>query len=451
MTEWFDVECGVKQGDVLSPTLFSAYVNDMALELKDMNLGIQIGDDNICILLYADDIVILSENENNLQIMLDHINRWCLKWRLKANINKTNIVHFRKLSQPQTEVIFKLGEQTVNKTSSYKYLGCILPYTLDFTTTANTLADAAGRALGSVINKYKCAGGLPFSTYTKLYNMCVATVMDYAAGIWGYKPYHKCDTIQNRAIRAFLGVHKHTSNVAVNGDVGWISSGIRRKLSMIRLWDRLTSMDDRRLTKRVFIWDHAHAHGWCSDIKTLFRQLNISDLYDNRSMGLYSLHGLLQYAETTLRDIEVAQWKIDLHNQPKLRTYRLFKSEYTCENYVSMIMSKSLRSFIAQLRCGVLPLRIETGRFRNLAVDDRLCIFCDLGVVETETHFCFVCPLYSCIRLLFYNAIYRLCPEFIAMDYNDKFKVMFTDKRLIIKSALFIQNCFMLRSEKLYK
>lgn len=450
MTDWFDVECGVKQGDIMSPTLFSIYVNDLALELKNMNLGIQVGDDNICILLYADDIVILAENEDNLQTMLNHIHNWCSKWRLKVNINKTNIVHFRKLSQQQTEFVFNLGDQILNKCSNYKYLGCILPYTLDFTQTAKTLADAAGRALGNIINKYKCAGGLPFSTYTRLYQACVVPVMDYAAGIWGFKPYQKCDTIQNRAIRAFLGVHKHTSNVAVNGDVGWISAGTRRKLSMIRLWARLTSMDDGRITKRVFKWDLEQSHGWCSDMKTLFQQLNLGHLYDDQSMGQFSLHGLLQHAETELHQRDITQWGRELQRQPKLRTYRLFKDDYKCENYVTLLLPKSLRSFVAQLRCGVLPLRVETGRFRNLPVEDRLCIFCDLNEVETEIHFCFVCPLYSCIRILFYNSIYRLCPEFMAMDHTNKLKVMFTDKRLIMKSALFIQNCYMLRREKLY-
>ncbi len=61
LTDWFDVECGVKQGDILSPTLFSLYVNDMASELKNMNLGVPIDDENVCIFLYADDIVILAK------------------------------------------------------------------------------------------------------------------------------------------------------------------------------------------------------------------------------------------------------------------------------------------------------------------------------------------------------------------------------------------------------
>ena len=38
------------------------------------------GDIHIYILLYADDIVLVSENEQNLQRMLSHVHKWCCKW-----------------------------------------------------------------------------------------------------------------------------------------------------------------------------------------------------------------------------------------------------------------------------------------------------------------------------------------------------------------------------------
>ena len=34
-SEWFENICGVRQGDCLSPTLFSLYINDLAVHLKD--------------------------------------------------------------------------------------------------------------------------------------------------------------------------------------------------------------------------------------------------------------------------------------------------------------------------------------------------------------------------------------------------------------------------------
>ena len=68
-TEYFDCPIGVKQGDCLSPTLFAIFINDLASEIKDSNIGLDLnieGGPNIdyifSILLYADDIVCLAEN-----------------------------------------------------------------------------------------------------------------------------------------------------------------------------------------------------------------------------------------------------------------------------------------------------------------------------------------------------------------------------------------------------
>ncbi len=82
-------ESGVWQGDALSPTLFSLYINDLAKALKELNMGLSYGNENLCILLYADDIVILAENEEHLQILLNFVNNWCKEWNMKINRDKT--------------------------------------------------------------------------------------------------------------------------------------------------------------------------------------------------------------------------------------------------------------------------------------------------------------------------------------------------------------------------
>ena len=78
-TEYLDCPIGVKQGDCLSPTLFSIFINDLALEIKESNIGVNIDVEDIAgnieiivlnILLYADDIVLFAENEEDLQSLL---------------------------------------------------------------------------------------------------------------------------------------------------------------------------------------------------------------------------------------------------------------------------------------------------------------------------------------------------------------------------------------------
>ena len=112
------------------------------------------------ILLYADDIALISESEDSPQRMLDVVNNWCQKWQLNINCTKTEIIQFRKMSENESEFEFKIGNNIIQKVNRYKYLGVELNYCLNFTETVNTLATASSRSLGSLVHKYYSSNGL---------------------------------------------------------------------------------------------------------------------------------------------------------------------------------------------------------------------------------------------------------------------------------------------------
>ena len=132
LTESFEVTSGVKQGDIISPILFSMYLNDLATGLKELNCGIDVDGLNLSILLYADDIVLMAPDENALQKMLQFIDGWCKKWRMAINSDKTQVVHFRTKSKMKSEFQFSLGSNNLSTVSFYKYLGVIFDEHLSF-------------------------------------------------------------------------------------------------------------------------------------------------------------------------------------------------------------------------------------------------------------------------------------------------------------------------------
>ena len=84
-TEWFEVNNGDRQGDSMSPTLFSLFINDSATNVKGLGPGIKVGGQDISMLLYADDIVLISPTAKNLQQILNEVSNWCLKWGMRIN------------------------------------------------------------------------------------------------------------------------------------------------------------------------------------------------------------------------------------------------------------------------------------------------------------------------------------------------------------------------------
>ncbi len=122
-SEWFICTSRVDQGDILSTTLFNIYINDLAKEIKDLNIGISIEDVKISIPMYADDIVLLAENEKDLHYFLDKLNEWCMKWKMQVNQSKTNVVHFIKEKSIQNKCIIYFRECRFKVVDRYRYVG----------------------------------------------------------------------------------------------------------------------------------------------------------------------------------------------------------------------------------------------------------------------------------------------------------------------------------------
>ena len=215
-TEWFDVSVGLKQGCILSPVLFNAFMEDLVQLIRDEQKGVTCGDLNVPILLYANDIVLLSGCEENLQSMLHILGEWCCKWGLTINSNKSKVMHFRSQSVDKTGFQFICADETLEIISQYKYLRLILIEHLDYLQMTKCVAKSASRALGFLICKDKALGGMPFKCFTKCYNSLVQPVIDYGSTVWGTKGY-SCviHAVQNRACRCFLGLGKYAPTPAV--------------------------------------------------------------------------------------------------------------------------------------------------------------------------------------------------------------------------------------------
>ena len=85
--------------------------------------------------------------------MLDFTNDWCRKWRLCINYSKSNCMHFRNKDKSRSKYSFKIGDNVLEYTETYKYLGIFINVFLDFSPTADTLAQTCSPALGCIISK----------------------------------------------------------------------------------------------------------------------------------------------------------------------------------------------------------------------------------------------------------------------------------------------------------
>lgn len=96
-TEFFDNLYGTLEGSPNSPLNFSLFLDGLLKELSESGLGIYYGsgvNDRFAVLAYADDLVLLASSESDLQRELHVLYKFCCKWRLNVNTDKTKAMVF---------------------------------------------------------------------------------------------------------------------------------------------------------------------------------------------------------------------------------------------------------------------------------------------------------------------------------------------------------------------
>ena len=96
LSNTFGVSNGVKQGGILSPTLFTCYIDGMLSELQHSKLGCHVGYTYTGCVSYADDLVILAPSLTALKGMIHICENYASKHYIQFNGKKSQLIVFDK-------------------------------------------------------------------------------------------------------------------------------------------------------------------------------------------------------------------------------------------------------------------------------------------------------------------------------------------------------------------
>ena len=122
--EWFRTTVGVRQGCFLSPTLFNIFLERiMSDALKEHDGKVSIGGRNITNLRFADDIDALAEEEQELEALVESLDKTCTKYKIKISAKKSKLMT-NSANGIHREI--KVKEQKLGTVISFKYLGAVV-------------------------------------------------------------------------------------------------------------------------------------------------------------------------------------------------------------------------------------------------------------------------------------------------------------------------------------
>ena len=96
MSSHFSIGNGVKQGGVLSPILFTIYIDNLIIQVRNPNIVCKSGKSFLGVFGYADDLTVLCPSLAGLKQMLNVCEDYAKEYNILFNASKSKLMHFGK-------------------------------------------------------------------------------------------------------------------------------------------------------------------------------------------------------------------------------------------------------------------------------------------------------------------------------------------------------------------
>lgn len=253
-SERFHIQRGVRQGDTISPKLFTACLQEIFRTLDWEEKGININGEYLSNLRFADDIILVAETAEELQSMIEGLHKASLNVGLKMNKKKTQVMYNNSAIKKDILV----DGQKLDIVEKYIYLGQEVRITnADKQKEVERRIQMGWSAFGKLSTLLK-QPKLPLCLKKKLYNTCIAPTMIYGCETWNLTKAQilKFRSAQRGMERLMLGVTLQDKKRAE-----WIRSRTRVKDIIQQIKERkwrwaghVARMTDNRWTKRLTEW-----------------------------------------------------------------------------------------------------------------------------------------------------------------------------------------------------
>ena len=412
LSDYFQSNVGVRQGENLSPVLFSLFLNDLVQFISKAYNGLSdiynathfvLDTEEISVylklylLLYADDTVILAETKYELQAALNAMYLYCKTWNLEINASKTKIVVFNK-RKIANKPVFTLNGEILNVVDEFTYLGIIFTHNGSFCKNRIKLLEQGRKAMYSMLKKCRSLG-LPIDLQLKMFDTMVTPILLYGCEIWGFENNNAIESLFLQFYKIILGVKKSTPNCILYGELGRFPVDIFIKSRMIGLWKRIICNKQDKISAMLYkllytMHERDFFHfKWICHIENIFNESGYSDYW--LSQNVPKSVNISKIVKQRLCDQFKQTWSTTVFNSPKCLNYRIFKCNHTTVEQYLLQLPNDLRNALCNFRCLNHKLPIEKGRFWGVERDDRICDICNSYSLGDEYHYLFQCSFFN--------------------------------------------------------
>ena len=446
VSAFFPCRIGVRQGENLSPFLFAIFLNDLEWYFRQNNisgLSCEFNDEDlymfikIFILMYADDTVIFSHSQNDLQIALDTFENYCKEWRLTDNVAKTKIMVISRGRISRT-MKFHYNNSELEIANAYKYLGIYLARSGSFNQAKKHIAEQANKALFSLLRKIRNLN-LPYDLQIDLFNKTVKPILLYGSEIWGFGNIDVIERIQLKFLKYIFNLKKSTSSFMIYGELGIMPIYIDIKTRVISYWSKTISMSDQPTRLSYFLYKilyNMHKNKlvnslYIENVKSILESCGFSGVW--HSQDTENPKWLSLAISQKLKDQYLQTWSATVDKTSSATNFKLYKDTFGYSKFLSLLSAKNSKTFL-RFRTRNHTLPVETGRWNGTPLHERICNFCQKELGD-EFHFMLVCDHFKQQRQTYIKRYYYHNPNTL------KFKQLMNTENIadLKKISCFIQ------------
>ena len=411
LSDMFDCSAGVKQGALESPSIFNLYINVVAQYVRERGkhgVQIQSGFMEIFLLLFADDIALLSTTRVGLQTQINNLIDISKTLNLKVNLEKTKIMVFRKGGRLAKSEKWFLNGTRVEVVNKYKYLGFIFTTRLSMKSAIDEISTRGKQKCVHILKVLWNLQCMKPAVFTRLFDSQVQSSLLYSSEIWGHAKYPEMEKVHTFGCKRFLGLDPRTPNHMVYGDLGRFPLYINGCVRAIKYWLKLSTMKSDRLPKQAYIMlcvcPIPENRNWAAAIKQCLFKYGFGFVWLNGGVG--NIKYFLGVFKRRLQDCYLQEWYSKNGSSERYEWYSSFKANFGLEDYLSFIDIRKFRNVLIRFRFGINDLK-KNNRFRG--GDNFLCPFCQQ--VEDEEHFLLTCFAYDNLRKKYLTRILGIRPS----------------------------------------
>jgi len=152
------------------------------LDAFDGDSSPQLADIVVKLLLYANDLALMSETPQGLQKQIDALSEFCVEQQLVINVSKTKVVVFEKHHSAAPKFTYK--GITIERVQSFRYLGLELYSTRGMAVAIAKLTAAGKKALFALRRRCNDLSMTDPEVMCQLFDSLVCLVLSYACEVW---------------------------------------------------------------------------------------------------------------------------------------------------------------------------------------------------------------------------------------------------------------------------